>query len=94
MNPEVLIFDDGASALDSKTEAEIQNAISDILRTRTTIITTHRLAIIAKADQILILEKGKMVGFGPHEQLIQSNTFYRNLFERHFELPPLIPRGD
>ncbi|MCE7733328.1 MAG: ATP-binding cassette domain-containing protein, partial [Candidatus Heimdallarchaeota archaeon] len=94
MRPTILIFDDGASALDSKTEAEIQNAISDILRTRTTIITTHRLAIIAKADQILILEKGKMVGFGPHEDLIQSNTFYRNLFEKHFELPPLIPRGD
>ncbi|MHA2252876.1 MAG: ATP-binding cassette domain-containing protein, partial [Candidatus Kariarchaeaceae archaeon] len=94
MNPEILIFDDGASALDSKTEAEIQNAISEILRTRTTIITTHRLAIIAKSDKILILEKGQIVGFGSHEELIQSNSFYRNLFEKHFELPPLIPRGD
>lgn len=94
MNPEILIFDDGASALDSKTEAEIQNAISDILRTRTTIITTHRLAIIAKADKILILEKGQTVGFGSHEELIQRNIFYRNLFEKHFELPPLIKTGD
>ncbi|MFV2013846.1 MAG: ABC transporter ATP-binding protein [Candidatus Heimdallarchaeota archaeon] len=94
MNPEILIFDDGASALDSKTEVEIQNAISEILRTRTTIITTHRLAIIAKADKILILEKGKKVGFGSHEELIQGNIFYRNLFEKHFELPPLFLGGD
>ncbi|MHA2277573.1 MAG: ATP-binding cassette domain-containing protein, partial [Candidatus Kariarchaeaceae archaeon] len=94
MNPEILIFDDGASALDSKTEAEIQSAISDILKTRTTIITTHRLSIIAQADKILILDKGRTVGFGSHEELIQRNLFYRNLFEKHFELPPLIEAGD
>jgi ATP-binding cassette, subfamily B, bacterial len=89
MNPDILIFDDGASALDAKTEIQIQNAISDILKTRTTIITTHRLAIIAKADKILIVDKGIVVGFGPHDELIQQNQYYRKLFEQHFELPPL-----
>ena len=89
MNPDILIFDDGASALDAKTELQIQNAIADILKTRTTVVTTHRLAIIAQADKILILDKGEVVGFGSHETLIQSNPYYRQLFERHFELPPL-----
>ena len=89
VNPKILIFDDGASALDAKTEIQIQNAISEILRTRTTIITTHRLAIIAQADKILMLDRGEIVGFGTHEELIMSNLNYRKLFERHFELPPL-----
>ncbi len=89
VNPEVLIIDDGASALDAKTELQIQEAISDILSTRTTIITTHRLAIIAKADRILMLDRGRVVGFGTHEELIVRNIEYRKLFEKHFELPPL-----
>lgn len=87
IDPQILILDDGASALDAKTEIQIQQAISDVLRTRTTLITTHRLAIIAQADKILILDKGRVVGFGSHEELIKGNVFYRKLFERHFELP-------
>ncbi|MHA2254235.1 MAG: ABC transporter ATP-binding protein [Candidatus Kariarchaeaceae archaeon] len=90
MNPDILIFDDGASALDAHTEAQIQNAIGEILKTRTTIITTHRLAIIAKAHKIIILDKGLIVGLGTHEVLIQTNKYYRQLFQRHFELPPLL----
>ncbi len=90
INPKILIIDDGASALDARTEAQIQNAISAILQTKTTIITTHRLAIIAQADKILILDKGKIMGYGSHEVLIQSNDYYRQLFENHFELPPLL----
>lgn len=90
VNPAILIFDDGASALDANTEFRIQEAISDILNTRTTIITTHRLAIIAKADKILMLNKGRMIGFGSHAELIRSNIYYRQLFERHYVLPPLV----
>ncbi len=90
MNPDILIFDDGASALDAQTETKIQNAIIEILKTRTTIITTHRLAIIAKAHKIIIMDKGKIVGWGAHRDLIRSNRHYRQLFKRHYELPPLI----
>lgn len=90
INPSILIFDDGASALDALTEARIQRAISEILKTRTTIITTHRLAIIAKANKIIILDKGSIVGLGKHEELIRENTHYRKLFEEHYELPQLI----
>ena len=87
MDPSILLIDDGASALDSKTEMKIQAAITDILTTHTTLITTHRLAIISKADLIIILDKGTIVGMGSHERLIRSNTYYRRLFERHYELP-------
>ena len=89
MNPRILIMDDAAAALDAKTEIQIQKAITEILRTRTTIITTHRLAIISKADVVIILDKGTIVGMGSHEELIRTNIFYRRLFERHYELPPL-----
>jgi ATP-binding cassette subfamily B protein len=91
MNPKILIMDDAAAALDAKTEIKIQKAISAILETRTTIITTHRLAIISKADVVVILDKGKLVGIGSHEELIRTNKYYRRLFERHYELPPIEP---
>ncbi|TFG18057.1 MAG: ABC transporter ATP-binding protein [Promethearchaeota archaeon] len=93
MNPKILIMDDAAAALDAKTEIKIQKAITEILKTRTTIITTHRLAIISRADVVIILDKGKIVGIGSHEKLIRTNMFYRRLFEQHFELPPLEPEA-
>lgn len=89
INPTILLFDDGASALDARTEQKIQQAISEILKTRTTVITTHRLAIIAKADRVLILDKGEVVGFGTHKELIMENHHYRKFFERHYKLPIL-----
>lgn len=89
MNPSILIFDDGASALDIQTELEIQEALEHVLKTRTTIITTHRLAIIAKADKVIIMNEGRIVGEGTHDTLILSNPYYRQLFENHYELPPL-----
>jgi ABC-type multidrug transport system fused ATPase/permease subunit len=87
VDPSILLIDDGASALDAQTEMKIQAAITEILDTHTTVITTHRLAIISKADLIVILDKGAIVGMGTHERLIRSNNFYRRLFERHYELP-------
>jgi len=87
VDPSILLIDDGASALDAQTEMKIQAAITEILDTHTTVITTHRLAIISKADLIIILDKGAIVGMGTHERLIRSNNFYRRLFERHYELP-------
>ncbi|MHA1744624.1 MAG: ABC transporter ATP-binding protein [Promethearchaeota archaeon] len=87
VDPSILLIDDGASALDAQTEMKIQAAITEILETHTTVITTHRLAIISKADLIIILDKGVIVGMGSHERLIRSNIYYRRLFERHYELP-------
>ena len=74
---------------ETQKELEIQKAISDILQTRTTIITTHRLSIIAQADVVIILNKGNVVGLGNHDDLIRNNLYYRRLFEYHYELPSL-----
>lgn len=90
INPAILLIDDASSALDAETEQKIQNAIQNILQTRTSIIVTSRLSIIAEASRVLVFDKGEIVAEGPHDELIRTSTYYRRLFENHYELPPLI----
>ena len=87
MSPAILLMDDASSALDAKTEMEIQKAISIILKSRTSLITTHRLSIIARADKVIVLNEGQIVAVGHHNQLIQSVPEYRRLFKHLYELP-------
>lgn len=80
-NPQILILDDSLSAVDAKTE---QNIIKNIKKERagkTTIITTHRMTAVQHADQIIVLEDGKIVERGTHEQLIQKKGWYKEQFE-------------
>jgi ATP-binding cassette subfamily B protein len=80
-NPQILILDDSLSAVDAKTE---QNIIKNIKKERagkTTIITTHRMTAVQHADQIIVLEDGKIVEHGTHEQLIQKKGWYKVQFE-------------
>ena len=80
-NPEILILDDSLSAVDAKTE---QNIIQNIKKERsgkTTIITTHRMTAVQHADQIIVLEDGKIMEHGSHEQLLQQNGWYKEQFE-------------
>lgn len=93
INPAILLIDDASSALDAETEQKIQNAIKNILKTRTSIIVTSRLAIISEASRVLVFDKGKIVAQGPHDVLICSSPYYRRLFESHYELPPLVEAG-
>jgi ATP-binding cassette subfamily B protein len=94
MDPAILIMDDASSALDAETEEKIQNAIRNVLKTRTSIVTTHRLAVIAEANKVLVFDKGKIVAEGTHDYLIRSSLYYRRLFENHYELPPLIVKSN
>ncbi len=97
MNPAILIMDDASSALDAETEYKIQQAIRTILKTRTSIITTHRLSIISEVDRVLLFDKGKIIADGPHDVLLRSSPEYRKLFEVYFEIPQLthiIDKGD
>lgn len=89
MDPSILIMDDASAALDAETEAQIQLAIRNVLRTRTSIIITHRLSIISDVDRVLVFDKGKIVADGSHDELIRVSPIYRRLYERNYELPPL-----
>jgi ATP-binding cassette subfamily B protein len=92
-DPRILILDDSTSAIDSATEDEIQKAIRQAQRGRTTLLITHRLAQIRWADHILVLDRGRLVASGSHDDLLRRSTHYRRIFARYeVELPPLVVR--
>jgi ATP-binding cassette subfamily B protein len=80
-NPKILILDDSTSSVDTQTEYEIQKALDELLENRTTFIITQRLSSIKKADYIIVLEDGEIAEEGTHENLMNMNGIYRNLFE-------------
>lgn len=89
-NPRILILDDSTSAIDSATEDQIQRAIKRAQQGRTTLLITHRLAQIRWADHILLLDRGKLVASGTHDELLRRSALYRRIFARYdVELPPL-----
>lgn len=81
--PRILILDDSTSAIDSATEDEIQKAMRRAQEGRTTILITHRLSQIRWADRILVLENGKLIANGTHEDLLKSSSHYRRIFARY-----------
>ena len=78
-NPKVIIFDEATSALDVQSEKTIQDAISEIIKDRTTFIIAHRLSTVRKANKIIVLNKGEIVEFGSHDELIEKKGIYFNM---------------
>jgi ATP-binding cassette, subfamily B, bacterial len=81
-DPRILILDDSTSAIDSATEDQIQRAMRQISRERTTFLITHRLSQIRWADRILVLRRGRLVDQGTHEELLERSADYRRIFSR------------
>ena len=82
-NPRILILDDSTSAIDSATEDQIQKAMRRAQEGRTTLLITHRLSQIRWADVILVLENGKLIASGSHEDLLRTSQHYRRIFARY-----------
>lgn len=83
-NPKLLILDEATSALDSESETQVQDALDNLMKRRTTIIIAHRLSTIVNADKIIVMDKGKIVEIGTHEQLLQLNGRYKELYDMQF----------
>ena len=84
-NPSILVLDEATSSVDGHSEKLIQKATDKITKGRTSIVIAHRLATIKKADRIIVMEAGKIVESGTHEDLLkQENGYYRNLYEVQF----------
>jgi ATP-binding cassette, subfamily B, bacterial len=81
-NPRVLILDDSTSSVDTETEADIRQALNDLMENRTTFIIAHRIQSVMKADLILVLDKGEIVQAGKHEELVtQEDGIYRKIYD-------------
>ncbi len=82
-DPRILILDDSTSAIDSATEDAIQRAINRVLEGRTTLMITHRLSQIRRADKILVLHQGELIDQGSHEELLERCGLYGRIFARY-----------
>jgi len=80
-NPPILILDEATSSLDTESERLVQDAINKMMQNRTSIVIAHRLSTIRHADEIIVLQKGKIVERGNHEQLLAKGGFYKKLVE-------------
>ncbi|HEY6323366.1 MAG TPA: ABC transporter ATP-binding protein [Thermoanaerobaculia bacterium] len=85
-DPRILILDEATSSLDSESEALIQEGLAELMRGRTSFVIAHRLSTIRRADTILVLEAGKIVEQGRHQELLALGGLYHNLYTRQYDL--------
>ena len=84
-DPKILILDEATSSIDTRTEIEIQKAMDNLMEGRTSFIIAHRLSTIKNADLILVMNHGDIVEQGTHEELLNKNGFYADLYNSQFE---------
>ena len=95
-DPRILILDEATSSLDSESEALIRDGLRSLRRGRTTFVIAHRLSTIESADQILVIEEGRVIERGTHDELLASNGRYRQLYDKqyHIERDQFINPGE
>ncbi len=85
-DPRILILDEATSSLDSESDAFIQAGFAHLMKGRTTFVIAHRLSTIRRADQILVVEDGRILEHGNHESLLAANGRYADLYNRQYDL--------
>lgn len=85
-DPKILLLDEATSALDAQSEYLVQNALDKLMKDRTTLIIAHRLATVVHADRIVVMEQGKLMDQGTHQQLMKSSDLYQRLSELQFNV--------
>lgn len=84
-DPKIIVLDEATSSVDTETEELIQNAISQLMKDRTAIVIAHRLSTIQKAHKIIVLDKGQIMEEGNHEELLEKDGFYANLYRMQYK---------
>ena len=94
-NAPILILDEATSALDTQSERLVQEAIERLMANRTVLVIAHRLATVRQADEILVLDEGRIIQRGSHTELLAAGGLYRRLYELQFrdDVEPAMPVG-
>jgi len=78
----IILLDEATSSLDADTEEKIQKAINHLIKGRTTLVIAHRLSTIINSNKIYVIEKGKVVAEGNHQQLLNNSDIYKNFYQK------------
>ncbi|MCA0988429.1 ABC transporter ATP-binding protein [Guptibacillus algicola] len=85
-DPSILLLDEATSSLDSTSEVQVQKALNNLMKDRTTIVIAHRLSTVIHADQILVMEDGSVIETGTHDELMKNHSLYFKLAQQQFQL--------
>jgi subfamily B ATP-binding cassette protein MsbA len=84
-NAPILILDEATSALDNESERYIQQALDELMKSRTTLVIAHRLSTIERVDKIVVMDKGRIVEQGTHQELLAKDAIYAKLYKMQFQ---------
>jgi len=81
LKPEILILDDSTSSVDVETETKIQDALEELIKSSTTFVIAQRISTVLRADKIIVIDRGKIVAEGTHQELMESSPIYREIYD-------------